>query len=767
MINIISKSLAAKVLLALMLVILVMGISFVVMNKRLKTIEVSFNDISRISNYAVSILSINKDIVEMQRDISVYGSSGSEAVFSKIIENFDSVKSRLNEVNLKSDESDSQVYLDSMSELIDRYSDNLAVLTKRYEIRSELIEVELPSIYFEAVTHLENLKKLAVSNEQMLIIAESLNMWHVLHRDAYQFLTKKDYTKRTAVNNALQVLSGLNNDLAMTQQDDVQSEILRTATLASTYQNAFSKAIQANRNYFSLVNVVMAGDAIEFSTLANKLRENSLAHLNQIKKDAEITVSKTEKILKALAAVVFIYVLALAAFFHLQISQAIKRLTVSFQRFLEGDLSAPIHDLNRKDEIGVLASAADSFRILSRDLSEAKKVAEHTTKVKSEFLANMSHEIRTPMNGILGMARQLSRTTLTTEQAKMLAIIQSSGSSLLVIINDILDLSKIEASKIELESQPIKLSSILDELQHLFLEQAHSKNIQFNIETSPDGKEAIFLGDETRLKQVLINLLGNAIKFTERGNVTLSVEIAQRNDEFSLTFNVIDTGIGIVKEHMSNLFEAFSQADASITRRFGGTGLGLAISSKLLNLMGTTLHVESEAGVGSRFYFQMVAKQSFKHADIKEVTLMKFPDESFDFSRLNVLIVEDNEINQVVIEAMLNEFNISSIKIANDGEQAILQCEKQLFDIIFMDMQMPVLDGPQATIKIREKEAFKSTPIIALTANVLSADKQRCFDAGMNDFIAKPIKYESLKEVLLKWCTPADDSQEEHYTCSK
>ena len=195
-----------------MLVILVMGISFVVMNKRLKTIEVSFNDISRISNYAVSILSINKDIVEMQRDISVYGSSGSEAVFSKIIENFDSVKSRLNEVNLKSDESDSQVYLDSMSELIDRYSDNLGVLTKRYEIRSELIEVELPSIYFEAVTHLENLKKLAVSNEQMLIIAESLNMWHVLHRDAYQFLTKKDYTKRTAVNNALQVLSGLNND---------------------------------------------------------------------------------------------------------------------------------------------------------------------------------------------------------------------------------------------------------------------------------------------------------------------------------------------------------------------------------------------------------------------------------------------------------------------------------------------------------------------------------------------------------------------------
>ena len=147
------------------------------------------------------------------------------------------------------------------------------------------------------------------------------------------------------------MLSGLNNDLAMTQQDDVQSEIIRTATLASTYQNAFSKAIQANRNYFSLVNVVMAGDAIEFSTLANKLRENSLAHLNQIKKDAEITVSKTEKILKALAAVVFIYVLALAAFFHLQISQAIKRLTVSFQRFLEGDLSAPIHDLNRKDEI--------------------------------------------------------------------------------------------------------------------------------------------------------------------------------------------------------------------------------------------------------------------------------------------------------------------------------------------------------------------------------------------------------------------------------
>ena len=735
--------------LALLLLLLALSASFFVMDKRLKTIETAFVEISRISNYAVSILRINKDIVEMQRDISVYGNSGSKSVFNKIEDNFQSIKKRLGNINFNQNEANSQVYLDSMSELLSRYDENLAVLTKRYEVRAHLIYQVLPSIYTNAIAELETLKSNSINTEDKLSIAELTNLWHSMHHDAYQFLSKKDYSKRAKVNTTLRLL---NQKLQVLQGPAITLD--KMSQFTANYQQQFSKSIQANRHYLSLVNVVMAGDAIEFSTLSNQLRELSLSRLKQIKSEAEKTVSNSERILKLLAIGVVIYIVAFAIAFHLQISHAIKRLTVSFKYFLSGDLSAKIYDLNRKDEIGVLANAAERFRVLSKDLADAKQSAERTAKVKSEFLANMSHEIRTPMNGVLGMARQLSRTPLSAEQAKMLNIIKSSGASLLVIINDILDLSKIEAAKVELESGPIELSSLLNELTHLFSQQAENKGIELFITTTPELTDFIFLGDETRLKQVLINLLGNAIKFTHRGSVLLNVIIEEVvNDEFKVTFSVSDTGIGIANEQLDSLFDAFSQADASITRRFGGTGLGLTISSKLLHLMSSSLKVESEPDKGSMFYFELNVTRTFITPAISENLLEESSEKSVDFSHVTALVVEDNDINQVVIESMLAEFNIKSISLADDGEQAIAQCEIGAFDIIFMDMQMPVLGGPEATLKIRKLPAYKHTPIVALTANVLAADKQRCFEAGMNDFIGKPIKFESLKRVLVKWCS--------------
>ncbi|MEJ2893405.1 ATP-binding protein [Pseudoalteromonas sp. B5MOD-1] len=745
MLSFFSKSLAVKMSLAMVLVLVAMSVSYLIMNQRLKTIEDSFNNIGKISNYAVDILKINKDIVEMQRDISVYGASGSAPVFKKIMDNFESIEKRLAEINVVKGAESIQIHLDGMTELVSRYSANLKVLTFRFTRRNDLIEKELPQIYLNAISLLENLKAKATDANEKLFVTEYLNLWHMLHRDAYQFLTKKDYAKRVEVE---KILNSLSKNVAD------KSKFKNMIDLSNSYRNTFSKSVQANRNYLSLVNVVMAGDAIEFSTLANSLREDSLTQLKQIKRDAQKTVSMTESILNALALMVVIYIVALSAFFHLQITRAIKRLTNSFTHFLNGDLEAPIYDLKRKDEIGILAEAANKFRELSKDLSEAKQSAEHTTKVKSEFLANMSHEIRTPMNGILGMARQLSRTTLTPEQSKMLHLIQSSGASLLVIINDILDLSKIEASKIELESEPVDLSYLLEELKHLFQEQANSKNIQLCISTSPEVEKLAFLADETRLKQVLINLLGNAVKFTERGSVSLTVNIQEIGlDEVKLTFNVSDTGIGIASEHLSTLFEAFSQADTSITRRFGGTGLGLTISNKLLDLMEAPLQVESVLGEGSHFYFDLKSKRTLASMDFDhDSAVLMSQKEDIDLSNINALVVEDNDINQIVIEAMLNEFNITSINMANNGQEAVEQCELGVFDIIFMDMQMPVLDGPQAAVKIREFSAFKHTPIIALTANVLSADKQRCFDAGMDDYIAKPLEYDALRSILLKWC---------------
>jgi len=751
LVHLISRSIAAKMTLALALVVITLSISYIVMDKRLEAIDTSVNNITDISSHAIGILRINKDIVEMQRDISVYGASGSDAVFAKIEENYQSIDQRLKAIDKKNNEVDDKIYIDAMSELVLRYGDNLSVLKKRYNIKTALIDTELPRIYLGAVAHLTGLLQLTADLKDKLLITQNINIWHTLHHNAQLYLTKKDYSKRQQVIKALQSLSS--SELALQkQQNRIENP---TVQLAVDYQQAFTKSVQANRNYLSLVNVVMAGDAIEFSALANTLREQSLSRLITIKETGSVSISKTEYVLQLLGVGAILYIIGLALFFHFHIAHAIKLLTKSFQSFLNGDLSAPIHDLTRKDEIGVLAGAANRFRALSTDFISAKKAAEHTSKVKSEFLANMSHEIRTPMNGILGMARQLGNTSLTDKQARMLEIIQSSGGSLLVIINDILDLSKIEATKVELENQSIDLHKMLDELKLLFSEQANAKQVQLFVSSPTDEENIIFAGDETRIKQVLINLLGNAIKFTERGSVALNVNVQKEvNNELILSFGVSDTGIGISHEHIDTLFEAFSQADTSITRRFGGTGLGLAITSKLLALMDAPLKVESELGKGSLFYFELKTQRGDKQASRQhENTKLSAPQE-IDLSNLNVLVVEDNEINQIVIEALLKEFNITCINIAGDGEQAITQCEMCAFDIIFMDMQMPVLDGPQATLKIRTMPAFLTTPIIALTANVLGSDKQRCFESGMDDFMGKPISYECLRAVLLKWCNP-------------
>lgn len=751
MVHLISRSIAAKMTLALALVVITLSISYLVMDKRLEAIDTSVNNITDISNHAIGVLRINKDIVEMQRDISVFGASGSDAVFAKIEQNYQSIDQRLKAIDKKNNEVDDKIYIDAMSELVLRYGDNLSVLKKRYNIKTALIDTELPGIYLGAVAHLTGLLQLTADLKDKLLITQNINIWHTLHHNAQLYLTKKDYSKRQQVIKALQSLSS--SELALQKQQNRLED--PTVQLAVDYQQAFTKSVQANRNYLSLVNVVMAGDAIEFSALANTLREQSLSRLITIKETGSVSISKTEHVLQLLGIGAILYIIGLALFFHFHIAHAIKLLTKSFQSFLNGDLSAPIHDLTRKDEIGVLAGAANRFRALSKDFISAKKAAEHTSKVKSEFLANMSHEIRTPMNGILGMARQLGNTSLTDKQARMLEIIQSSGASLLVIINDILDLSKIDAAKVELENQSIDLHKMLEELKLLFSEQANAKQVQLFVSSPPDEENIFFAGDETRIKQVLINLLGNAIKFTERGSVALSVNIQKEaNNELILSFGVSDTGIGISHEHIETLFEAFSQADTSITRRFGGTGLGLAITSKLLALMDAPLKVESELGKGSLFYFELKTQRGDKQESRQhENTKLPAPQE-IDLSNLNVLVVEDNEINQIVIEALLKEFNITCINIAGDGEQAIAQCEMCAFDIIFMDMQMPVLDGPQATLKIRTMPAFLTTPIIALTANVLGSDKQRCFESGMDDFIGKPINYECLRAVLLKWCNP-------------
>jgi signal transduction histidine kinase len=500
------------------------------------------------------------------------------------------------------------------------------------------------------------------------------------------------------------------------------------------FQDGNSRAIAPKEDYLGRVIVGMSNDAFSQRQQEILLKAGVLA----------------------LFALLFTFLLArrLAA----SLSQPISAMGNAVKAIQQGDYSTPLPIVDDA-ELGNLSrhinNLADGLEQASREqhqamaqLIQTREEAEKANNAKSDFLAMMSHELRTPMNGVLGMLQLLETTEMTEEQIEYAALASESTEHLLKVINDILDFSRIERATLELEHIPFNLAELITSCAQAFQHSAVQRGLNLELKIPPGMESLQVQGDPTRIRQILVNLIGNALKFTDQGSVTIVPQWQSLDhDLLWFTCSVRDSGIGISAQSLELMFNAFQQADSSISRRYGGTGLGLPIARTLAERMGGTLRAQSEEGRGSVFTLEIPLALYQQNLP---VPAPRVPSGNGHGEGRNLLLVEDNPVNRTVIEAMLRSLGFT-VSVATDGAQAIRSAESLIFEAILMDCRLPLVDGYEATRQIRQLPGCAELPIIALTANALQGDREACLEAGMNDYLAKPFKRVDLQQILQRW----------------
>jgi len=454
----------------------------------------------------------------------------------------------------------------------------------------------------------------------------------------------------------------------------------------------------------------------------------------------------------ALSALTGFFLVVMIMAVHRMYRSSVAELELSYKnQGLIDDLTSAGKDMEVLNQS--LLSEIQHGKKIEAELKLAKEKAEKMSKAKGEFLANMSHEIRTPMNGVTGTLQLLEDTVLNTEQKQLVRTASSSADALLAILNDILDISKIEAGKLDFEHIAFDFKHIINNIVILHAQKAETQGVNLQQKYDDELPDYV-MGDPIRLRQIIINLVSNALKFTRQGEVNISIEVISNDEKkVRLKIAVTDTGIGIPEAALETLFNAFTQADGSTTRKYGGTGLGLAIVSQLVGLMRGELGVDSVEGEGSSFWF-IVDFDCTEKIVGEELPVMG--EKAVLQLDSKVLLVEDNPVNQIIAQKMLEKTGIDPV-LANNGVEALKILAEQEFDLVLMDCQMPEMDGFDATREIRERgiKALHDNelPIVAMTANVMAGDRERCLEVGMNDYIGKPVQRTHLESVLRKWLT--------------